>query len=151
MLNLRHCSQDPGAVYVKMLLDILHKCKRLLITVKTSNRKMWFSTSVIQCDVDPIGETSSRRVYTPLDPYKQPWPQSADKPQLTPNCFQDKGHASGLLPTFLPSACCCHCCSAAKSCPTLHHSMGFSTLGFPVPHHLPKFAQVHVHLVSELT
>ena len=35
------------------------------------------------------------------------------------------------------------CCSVAKSCPTLWDSTGCS---FPVPHHLPEFAQDHVHL-----
>ena len=37
------------------------------------------------------------------------------------------------------------CCSVAKSCPTLCDPMDFSTLGFPVLHYLPKFAQTHVH------
>ena len=36
------------------------------------------------------------------------------------------------------------CCSVTKSCPTLHDPMGSRTSGFPVPHHLPEFAQVHV-------
>ena len=32
-----------------------------------------------------------------------------------------------------------------QSCLTLYDSMGCSRPGFPVPHHLPEFAQVHVH------
>ena len=28
--------------------------------------------------------------------------------------------------------------------PTLYDPMDYSTPGFPVPHHLPEFAQVHV-------
>ena len=36
-------------------------------------------------------------------------------------------------------------CSVAQSCPTLHNARDCSTLGFPVPHHLLKFDQVHVH------
>ena len=34
-------------------------------------------------------------------------------------------------------------CSVAQSCPTLYDPLDFSTTGLPVPHHLPKFAQVH--------
>ena len=37
------------------------------------------------------------------------------------------------------------CCSVAQSCPTLFDLMDGSTPGFPVPHRLPEFAQVHVH------
>jgi len=36
------------------------------------------------------------------------------------------------------------CCSGAQSCPTLHDPMDCSTPGFPVLHHLPEFAQIHV-------
>ena len=32
-------------------------------------------------------------------------------------------------------------------CPILYNSMECSKRGFPVPHHLPKFTQVHVELV----
>ena len=37
------------------------------------------------------------------------------------------------------------CCSVAKSCLTLCSPVDCSTPGFPVLHHLPKFAQTHVH------
>ena len=40
------------------------------------------------------------------------------------------------------------CCSVAKSCLTLCNPMGCSTPGFPVLHHLPEFAQVHVHIIQ---
>ena len=36
-------------------------------------------------------------------------------------------------------------CSVIQSCPTLCDPMDFSMPGLPVPHHLLKFAQVHVH------
>ena len=36
-------------------------------------------------------------------------------------------------------------CLVTKSCPTLCDPMDCSTADFPVPHHLPEFAQVHVH------
>ena len=35
------------------------------------------------------------------------------------------------------------CCSVTQSCQTLCNSMGCSTPGFPVLHHLPEFAQTH--------
>ena len=43
----------------------------------------------------------------------------------------------------------CCCCSVTKSCLTLCDPMDCSTLGFPVLHHLPEFAQTHVHWVSD--
>ena len=47
----------------------------------------------------------------------------------------------------------CHlhtfCCSVAKSRPALHNPMNCSTLGFPVPHHLLEFAQVHIDWISD--
>ena len=39
--------------------------------------------------------------------------------------------------------------SVAQSCLTLCDPMDCSTPGFPVPHHLPKFAQVHVHWIGD--
>ena len=41
------------------------------------------------------------------------------------------------------------CCSVAQSCPTLCDSMDCSILGLRSPHHLPEFAQVHVHCISD--
>ena len=40
------------------------------------------------------------------------------------------------------------CCSVTKLCPTLRDPMNCSTPGFPVLHHLPEFAQTHVHWVG---
>ena len=45
------------------------------------------------------------------------------------------------------SHCCCF--SVAKSCPTFCTPMNCSTPGFPILHHPPKFAQTHVHWVSD--
>ena len=42
-----------------------------------------------------------------------------------------------------------YCCSVAQSCPTLCNPMDCSMPGFVVPHHLPEFAQVHVHCISD--
>ena len=41
------------------------------------------------------------------------------------------------------------CCSVAQSCLTLWDPLDCSTPGFPVFHHLLKFAQIHVHWVSD--
>ena len=37
------------------------------------------------------------------------------------------------------------CCSGAQSCLTLGKLKDCSTPGLPVPHHVPEFAQTHVH------
>ena len=39
--------------------------------------------------------------------------------------------------------------SVAHSCPAVCNSMDCSMPGFPVLHHLPEFAQIHVHRVSD--
>ena len=41
------------------------------------------------------------------------------------------------------------CCSVAQSCPTLCNLMDCRMPGLSVPHHLPKFAQVHVHCIGD--
>ena len=41
------------------------------------------------------------------------------------------------------------CCSVTESCPTLCHLADCSTPGFPVPHYLSEFAQIHVHCVGD--
>ena len=41
------------------------------------------------------------------------------------------------------------CCSVAQSCWTLWNPMNCSTPGFPVLHHLPGFAQIHIHWVGD--
>ena len=43
---------------------------------------------------------------------------------------------------------CCYC-SVTQSWPTLHNPMDCSMPGLPAPHHLPEFAQVHVHCISD--
>jgi len=40
-------------------------------------------------------------------------------------------------------------CSVAKSCPALCNPMDCSMPGFPNPHHLLEFAQVHVHWIGD--
>ena len=41
------------------------------------------------------------------------------------------------------------CCSIIKSCLVVWDPMACSTLGFPVLHHFPEFAQTHVHRVGD--
>ena len=41
------------------------------------------------------------------------------------------------------------CSSVAQSCLTLHDPVDGSTSSLPVPHHLPEFAQVHVHCIGD--
>ena len=41
------------------------------------------------------------------------------------------------------------CCLVAQLCPTLWDPMDCSMPGFTVLHHLPEFAQTHVHWVSD--
>ena len=41
------------------------------------------------------------------------------------------------------------CCSIVQQCLTLCDRMDCSTPGFPVLHHLPDFAQIHIHWVSD--
>ena len=53
----------------------------------------------------------------------------------------------GRLYYYAPSCC---CCSVAQSCLTLCNPMDCSTPGLSVFHHLPKFAQVHVHCISDV-
>ena len=54
----------------------------------------------------------------------------------------------GLQASGSPGGGCC-CCSATQSYSTLCKPMHCSTPGFPVCHHLPEFAQTHVHWVSD--
>ena len=41
------------------------------------------------------------------------------------------------------------CCSVSQSYPALCNHMDCSKPGLPVPHHLPEFAQIHVHWISD--
>ena len=43
----------------------------------------------------------------------------------------------------------CCCCSGGQSCPNVCDPMDCSLQGFPVPHHFPEFAQVHVRCISD--
>ena len=47
-----------------------------------------------------------------------------------------------------PSLCYCYCW-VTQSCPTLCNHLDYSMTSLTVPHHLPEFAQVHVHCNSD--
>ena len=44
---------------------------------------------------------------------------------------------------------CCCCCSVTQLCLTLCDPIDCSRPGLPVPHHLPKFTQVHAHCIGD--
>ena len=54
----------------------------------------------------------------------------------------------GFLSFGHPSCDFCCYCPVTKSCPTLCDPMDCSMPGVPVLHHLPEFAQAHVHQVG---
>ena len=58
----------------------------------------------------------------------------------------DKGDPEGLSLNKYHKFC---CCLVAKLCPSLCDPINCSTPGFPVPQHLPEFAQIHVHWISD--
>ena len=43
-----------------------------------------------------------------------------------------------------------YCCSVPQLCATLCNPTDCSTPGLPVSHHLPKFAQVHIHCIGDV-
>ena len=56
-----------------------------------------------------------------------------------------RGKSLGLLKSCLELSC----CSVALSCASLCDPMECSMPGFSVLHHLPQFAQIHVHCVGD--
>ena len=56
---------------------------------------------------------------------------------------------SQSLLKFISILLVCCCFVVAKSCRTHCNPMDRSTPGFPVPHYLPEFAQVHDHWISD--
>ena len=55
-----------------------------------------------------------------------------------------------LYTVFVPNCqrICCYF-SVIQLCPTIYNPMDCSMPGFPVLHHLPEFAQTHVHRVGD--
>ena len=68
---------------------------------------------------------------------------------LFPNkvTFWDIG--GGWVGAGLQCKFCCCCYSVTQSSPTLCDPKDCSTPGLPVLHHLPEFAQVHVHCIGD--
>jgi len=84
-----------------------------------------------------------------------PWylPKGAENLRLHKNLhmgvystFTQNCHNSDAAKMFFSKGC---CCSVTQSCPTLCDPVDCSTLGFPVLHYLPEFAQTQVHWVDD--
>ena len=69
------------------------------------------------------------------------------RPQLSDLYSLHPGGLSSL--TLCPSPACFPVSSVPRLCRILCDPMGCSTPGFPVLHHLPEFAQTHVHQVGD--
>ena len=67
----------------------------------------------------------------------------------TPRIPEKRAYENHCLRILLLGLLLCWFCSAAQSCLTLCSPMDCSTRGLPVPHHLLKFAQVHVHCIGD--
>ena len=55
----------------------------------------------------------------------------------------------GVFPTDKIISCKCYRCCSVKSWLTLCEPIDCSIPGFPVPHYLPEFAQIHVYWVGD--
>ena len=64
-----------------------------------------------------------------------------------PRCILRAGQVPFCYIGSLNYALCC--CSVTQSCLTLCDPTDCSRPGLPVPHHLPKFGQVHVHCIGD--
>ena len=108
----------------------------------------YLRTIAWQCCVDfcqTISWISRKYKYVPslLNFPATPLPYPTLLPYSTPlGCHR----ALGWAPCVYSNICCC-CCSVTQSYPTLCNPMNHSSPGLPVPHHLPEFAQVHVHCI----
>ena len=82
--------------------------------------------------------------------WKIPWMEEPGR--LQSMGLQRVRHDWATSLTFIQwRICCCCCCSSfAKLCLTLCDSTDCSKPGFPVLHHLQKFAQVHVHCIGDV-
>ena len=54
-----------------------------------------------------------------------------------------------MIRTPMDMNCCCYSCLVTKLCQILCDPMDYSTLGFPILHCLPAFAQTHIHYISD--
>ena len=70
-------------------------------------------------------------------------------PFLDKTCVKVVTKTKDLFTSALSYWLHCCCCSVTQSCPTLCDPMDCSTPGLPVPHHLPEFAQHHVHCIGD--
>ena len=77
-----------------------------------------------------------------------PWKETYDKPRQ--HIKEQRYHFANKGPysqSYVFYTCCWG--SVAQLCPTLCDPMNCSMADFPIPHHLPKFAQVLVHCMGD--
>ena len=90
---------------------------------------------------------SSRQEYWSGLPF--PSPGDLPNPRIEPVSPTLAGRFFTSMPPGKPPHRQCCYCSVAQSCPTLCNPMHCSMPGLSVPHHLPKFAQIHVHCIGD--
>ena len=76
-----------------------------------------------------------------------PWKESYDKPRQ--HIEKQRYHFANKGPYSQSYGFSTYCGSVAHLCPTLCDPMNCSIADFPVPHHLPKFAQALVHCMGD--
>ena len=107
-------------------------CRSIYTTVRTDDANWWGQKSK---DQSPLGWGSTdclvRETFQIIAP---------EVIQTVSTCLKCYGSCTYV--------CCCSF-SVIKSCLTLLDPMGCSTPGFSVLHHLPEFAQIHVHWVGD--
>ena len=92
----------------------------------------------------PLGYSCSSWVRLGV-PRALPWFLHPPRPPHTQTCTWNLEGPGEMLTTSLTLTSSTYpCCSVAKSCPALCDPIDCSTPGFPVLHHLPESAQVHV-------
>ena len=84
----------------------------------------------------------------------QTWLKQLNTHACIPIIYEDYKKLEQLKVQIFPRNSHCQtflcCCSVTKSCLILCDPMDYSTQGFPVLHHLPEFAQTHVHRVGDV-
>ena len=142
MLLLSHLKNPTDFLHsVCMHAKLLHSCLIFSDTMDCSlpgsSFHLILQAGILECLAMPFSRRSSP-------------PQGSNWPLLFLLHWQE-----GSLPLepfrkpFLHSCCCCCCYSVAHSCPALCNTMDCSMPAFSLYHHLPEFAQIHVHWVGD--
>ena len=97
---------------------------------------------------DPLQGFNSLKIH----PLSYLWPRSLRSQQAGSQDSVQAGQKQGQRPALLPQSLKPKqdfCCSVTQLCLTLCNPMDDSMPSFPVHHHLPEFAQTHVHQVGD--